>query len=186
MAETRYLFFPEDAHFTRPNGAIVKEEVLVNPDAEPIEGKKPEVKVIPVIRTMAFFLEMFITTHPLFSLRRGHAAFAAGLRILDIARANEKNAGEWIAFDSDDTRMIKKCFSAPKGKKDDKADQDLCAADMREMSQYESIMYREFIESCMNPMTNPPKVDVVGSDDEAIAIATTSVEVLRMEAPASN
>lgn len=157
MANKRYLFFPEDSHFTQPNGAIVREEVLVDKDVELVKGETPDTKFIPMIRSMTSFIEKYIITHPLFSIRRGHAAFAAGLRILDVARENEKNTGSWVEFDSDDTRMIVKCFSAPKGKKDGD-NPDPCAADMREMSHYESLMYRKFIDACMSPMTSPPEI----------------------------
>ena len=116
-----------------------------------------------------FFLETFVVTHPLFSIRLGHAAFAAGLRILDIAQNSDDMKGKHVAFKADDTRMMMKVFSAPPSgsdKEKEKTAKSLSAADLREMSTYESIQYRTFIKSIMEPLVKPPESGDTDTDTD--------------------
>jgi hypothetical protein len=161
MAEKMYLYIPEDITFMRPPliGQTVEkpmmELVLVDPDADIGEGEQPETKLVPVSRSFAFFVENFICTHPIFDLRRGHGAYASGLRLLDKSR--QASPGTWAEFDADDLRKMKKVFSDPPQSKKENKDMDLSAAGLREMSKYEQVQFRSFIESCMNPRTTPPE-----------------------------
>ena len=164
MAEHLYLFCPKDAHYIRTGKSTkpVMEEVLVDPDAEVVEGEKPETKMIPMVRSYGSFLEEYIVSHPMFDVRRGHQAFAAGLRILDIAQGlTDEDKGTWIEFVADDAHKMKASLSAPKEDKKGEGKTPLSAADMREMTRYEQLQCRLFFDSIMNPRTSPPKVETL-------------------------
>jgi hypothetical protein len=183
MADKRYLFHPPDAHFMRPPQPDAEprpllEEVLVDPDAEIVEGEKPETKKIEVVRSFGFWIEQFIISHPIFDNRRGYDATRSSFRIMDAVEASTASKtpnpeeGNWIEFEADDVRKIKKVLSTPptgsSGKDDDrKSSKSLSAADMREMSRYETKQYRACIESVMNPRRSPPSKDEEGNPKPA-------------------